>query len=337
MQNLQSDLNSILKNYFNNPTFKIISEHGGEINTILKINIEGNDYFLRPKSLDGKNDLKFEHELLEELEKHNLSVKIPKVLLTQDGNHYAEHDGKLYTLFTKIPGEVRFPNWHDSHMHSEDHEKELFKLLAELHNILRKINIPDYKNSQSEFELLERFKNNILNANTLPKGNYKQKVIDNSQILLNKIINIQFKLNEKDYHNHPKFITHYDFHYNNVLWDNNKIVSLLDFDWAQYSSFEYDFCTSLKCAGGLYSINGYSNKYLKQKLKLALKTYNKYADVPFEDPELLATLLDLGSLFLLNWSLEFYIKNPEKGDYYINFLQAGLDRIQQPNLADFFE
>ena len=334
---MDNKINIIIEKYFKDANFKKINEYGGEINKILILDINGKEYALRyrPTSQD-KNDLKFEYEFLKELNKHDLEVEIPKIILTENGNYYTEHEGYTYSLLTKVSGEQIFPNWHDSHLHTETHLISGFKLLAKLHNAYRKINIPDYKNSQSELDLLNRFKETILNINQMPQGEFKQVVADKKYIILDKIQKTEEGLKEKEYNNYPKFPTHYDLNFTNVLWKGDEISSIIDFDWAQYATLEFDFCQACKLTGGLFSINGHLNEFIENRLKLALKTYNKHSEIPLEDPEILALLLDVSSLFLLNWSIEFFKKNPEKEKYFINFFHAGLDRISQSDLSKFF-
>jgi Ser/Thr protein kinase RdoA (MazF antagonist) len=207
-------------------------------------------------------------------------------------------------------------------------------LLAQLHNVYRKINIPDFKNSPDEFSLLDRFRKNLINTDQIPEGRFKQIIVDNRSVILDKMQEINEKLMEKEYKNFPRYPTHYDLNFTNVLWKDDEIVSILDFDWAQYSTLEFDFCQACKLTGGLFSINGHSNEFLGERLKLALQTYNKHAEVPFEDPKILVLLLDISSLFLLNWSIEFFKDDPKKEDYFIHFFQTGFDRIFQKNKSE---
>jgi Ser/Thr protein kinase RdoA (MazF antagonist) len=258
----------------------------------------------------------------------DLPVVVPEIFADKLGEPFAEDEDNIYTLMSRVPGQQRFNAWYESQLFTEADIKQGFQILGELHNAYQKINITDRKNEPNVLELLDRFE--IKFGETEIVGNLMAELIQKEKKYITfRIKQIRKNLEAESYKQLPLFPTHHDINYTNVLWEGEKIVSLIDFDWARFSTLEFDFAQMCKLTCGSFSMTGNSNLFDKKRLETALAAYNERSNYKIENKKLLANLLDVSSLFLAYWAVDTYSKERTKEEYYLSFFQAGIDRLHQ--------
>ena len=146
---------------------------------------------------------------LKELEKQGIE-NIPKII------EFGKYNNKDYIVLSKIRGE-RLSDILKKKVNKEEFLLKYGKMLANIHNI----KIQNKKESKKR------------------KINYYPKEDDYANIpeFLKKYINY-LKDNEPKFNNDT--LIHGDFHYANILWDNNKINGLLDWEYCGYGFKEQD-------------------------------------------------------------------------------------------------
>jgi len=320
-------------NHFLDGEAILIEKHEGENNIIWIIDIDMNKYVLRENKVNvSKEQLLFEARFLEELNKMDLPLKVPQIMKTKDGKLFLDFEGRAFTLYKYIEGKKRY-EWSSSNIPEEDVEKA-YEILAKMHNAYSKISIDRNDEKPNVIDMLDAFYENLLRVKA-PKGEYASFLEQNKAFIAETIRNVKTRLISLGYANLPEYPVQVDFHLGNIIWKGKEMVGLIDFDWSQYSTLEWDFCKSCKMICGNFKHSGESNEFDRRKLALALKTYNKYAERKLANIPLLQELLKFSSLFLINWSLEWFTKNKDKEEYYLSFLQAGVERLRNSK-DDFF-
>jgi Ser/Thr protein kinase RdoA (MazF antagonist) len=323
------NINIVIKKFLPGAEPKLLSVHKGELNRVLIFNDSKLEYALRIKKKPFPlANLVFEKDFLDALNKEDLPITIPKIFPGEFGLPYIEDLENFYTLMSRVPGEQRFKAWYESHLFSDEDVRQGFELLGSLHNIYRRIKIEDRKASPSVYDLLDTFERRF-GEPQLPEGQFIKFVRAENEFIKKSIERVRKGLDDSNYKDIPLFPVHYDLNYTNVLWGSNKIVSLLDFDWAQFSTLEFDFAQTCKLVCGSFSITGSSNLYNNGRMKIAMMAYNKKSNVKIHGGDSLHALLDAGSLFLAHWALDTYAREKINEKYYFSFFLDGLSRLHQ--------
>lgn len=326
---MKTQINKIVRKYLPKADPQIISTHEGEINQVVLFSDGGKEFALRMKKKPfPKESLLFEKEFLDVLNLANLPVTVPEILSDKSGGFFVEDEDNFYSLMSRVPGRQRFEKWYESHLFSEEDVRQGFSLLRSLHNVYRKIGMEDRKKSLGVLELLDKFEERF-NGYEIVGDMIAAMTGKEKEFLNHKIEQVRKDLEHADYGERPLFPVHYDINYTNVLWEGGKIVSLIDFDWAQFSTLEFDFAQMCKLTCGSFAIAGNSNLFDKKKLEIAIEAYNEKSDAKFMDEKLLKALLDASSLFLAHWALDTFSRERAKEEYYASFFQAGIDRLHQ--------
>ncbi len=323
------EIDKIIRNFLPEAKPEIVSWHQGEINRVVIFSDAGKEFALRIKKKPfPESSLIFEKDFLDSLNNFVLSVEVSKIFPTVSGDYFFEDDEHFYSLMSRVPGAQRFEKWYESHLFTLEDVKQGFSILGLLHNSCRQIEIEDRKKSPSVLELLDQFEKRFAQTDSMV-GVFHEAVVRERGFLLEKIGQIRDELKLANYEKLSLFPVHYDINYTNVLWSGEKIVSLIDFDWAQFSTLEFDFAQMCKLTCGSFKISSGDNLLDEEKLRVALEAYNEKADVPLKDEKLLVTLLDCSSLFLAHWASDTFSQEKTKEKYYLSFFQAGLDRLRQ--------
>jgi Ser/Thr protein kinase RdoA (MazF antagonist) len=320
----------IIREFLPKAELKIVSTHEGEINRVVLFSDGGKEFALRIKKKSfPEENLLFEKEFLGALGASDLPVATPEIIADISGKPFFEDGENIYSLMSRVPGRQRFEKWYESHLFSAEDVRQGFHLLGSLHNACRKIRIEDRKKSLSVFDLLDQFEKRF-NEPNISEGALHKNIPEENKFLSQKITQIRKDLEGSAYKDLPIFPVHYDINYTNVFWEDGKIVSLIDFDWAQFSTSEFDFAQMCKLTCGSFVIAGSSNLFDENRLKIAIEAYNEKSVIKLQDNNLLRALLDVSSLFLAHWALDTFSREQADEEYYASFFQAGIDRLHQP-------
>lgn len=256
------DLQSILENYEINKVLKTEAIKNGNVCNIYKIKTLNFDYILRirPKNFIESDIIK-DHEFLSYLSDNFFCS--PKVIKTKNNKSYTKNnDGLIAEVFSYIP--------HDKTI--DDYEyQEISNQLA--------TTLGKYHNISSKFPKVIKKKSEMDNMSTSFFGKYfdgplkigikryykaansedaaKNEIIINYTDYLKDILEkIKIKFEDK-INTIPKLINHNDFYGNNVLFLNNKISGIVDFDFS---------CTSIHYVDLVELIHGsliWNNEHMR--------------------------------------------------------------------------
>src|SRR3989344_3862202 len=181
------------------------------------------NYIVRLSSLQDNDVLKkrlySQIEILLELEKLSFPYKVPKPLKSSNGNYIEYLGGLPYWVYPKIEGLV----YHDN---SKVSIKELAKLIAEYHKTISLIN-PEI-NEGEFFSSYDELREWITDIECSKQGNgdkIDSYLKENVATLINgfeRMLSINFGT--------KKGICHSDWYAGNFVYNNGKIIGLLDFD-----------------------------------------------------------------------------------------------------------
>ncbi len=325
-------INETVRNFIPDTDPRIIGVESGEYNKAYLLTTGGHEYALRIKKKPvqiNMSDVAYEIEFMEKLANAQNFIQIPKTIRTTSGDILYEDSEAYYNLQTRVAGGTRIEKWYRSHELSIEDVREIFSKLALLHNASRSIRMASTKNSPTVLDYISDYR--VVLKTGLPEGEFNSVLAKNRELLENGLDALELSLHQYDYEKLRRYPTHYDTSAMNVLWKNGKIVSLIDFDWAQDSTFEFDFCHSVMHSCGGYIVGGNTdNLFNVPKVRTAFESYNSAAEAPFGNRRLIEALLDASSFFLAFWGLKTFLEEKNKESYYMSFFQAGVDRLKAP-------
>ena len=178
------------------------------------------------------------------------SVNIPtqKVIDTLDGENYFVADERYYTLLTKIDGKV-LKNYFEGDFIKRGNN--IGKALAELHIGLSKIT-DEIKGKIVVFDndLIVELNGWVIDE--IDKY-VKKSTLDKNEInIFKECINELLNGLRKDYYKLPRQVIHRDFHGGNIIFKDEDIVGVIDFDLSQINARLFDIC--YLCTGSLTTI-----------------------------------------------------------------------------------
>ena len=206
-------------------------------------------------------------------------IPAQKVVTRLSGESYYNMNDRYYTLFTKLKGSV-LKDYYDG-----DYIERGFYLgqcLAELHEGLKSIT--------DELIIHKKiWDNNMINElegwvndeilKYIPKCGLSKDKID-------KFNNIRKDINENFknvYYKLPRQIIHRDFHRENMIFQNEKLVGYIDFDLCQINARIFDLC--YLCTGSLASI--FDKNEMREKwisfAKSAINGYESKSDITTDE------------------------------------------------------
>lgn len=243
---------------------------GGIVNTNFKILSSQDTYVLRKVSRWRKsNIIQKEFEMLLKLEEdQEFPYQVPFPLITKNNAFLLDDTSAKYWLYRYIPGEVKSKI-------SEADLLEITKLMGRLHLRILYYNQGEYK------EELEFHRNSRV-------GSLEKQLIlfednpnlrDAIQELLESISTPSFIQNIEEIDFSPVFHIHRDIHHNNILWNEDKIVGILDFE--HYASGKYPLLYDL--AG--FMVNTVLSKF-ENPQDLIPKIIQEYRTFALDDSQL---------------------------------------------------
>ena len=230
---MEKQILSILHGYDIGNIHSINILEGGHVCSNYKIKTNSDIYVLRirPSNFSFK-ELESDHCFLSYLKENNFPV--PEIIINKEGNTFGfTSENQPYELQKYIP--------HDKDLNDYSYRKtsnQLTHLLGRLHQISSKypetIVKPSYVN-QLPVSFLEKYFDGPLSkgfkryektadlAHRTKQKEFKQKFNNMKRILSS--VKKQMASNSI-----PEIVNHNDFYGNNILFKNNKIVGLIDFD-----------------------------------------------------------------------------------------------------------
>jgi len=241
---------------------------------IRKLGYKLNSWWMNKKEL--------EFEVMEYLHKRNFPYAIPRFIKNKYGNYISNVKGNLFEVYERIPGRkiIRL---------NDEQFKEMVKALAIYHKIIKEYPI------KKKFKVVDNHKW-ILDKYALMR---KVKPRNKVDILMHKHLdffeNLLKKLLKFDLSYEP-LVTHSDFSAYNLLWKENALIGILDFENVGYKSRVFDIA---------YIWNDIHRK------KILVNTYRKYNVLSKRDEKYIIICRLLNSCNMFWWSYLGMEKRPE--------------------------
>lgn len=232
-----------------------------------------------------KANLKEEHNILKRLHDNTLYSKIPNII------EYATHNDKDYIVLEKLEGDKLSTIFKNSKQNKEELLLIYGEELAKIHKI-----------KPRKFNLSMKRKINYI------PDKYDYNIHDKEvQIYIKYLVRNYFKKRSKTF-------IHGDFHYGNILFKDNNIAGVLDWEYAGKGLKEQDIAWALILRPDQLFLDNIED------IKLFLEGYNNYNSYKYEKLK----------WCLINGYLHFYFTNEDKK--YKNKILTLLDLIYNDNL-----
>ena len=325
-----NNIKRIISNFLSDSDVQVEGEASGEYNKVYLLETSSGKYALRvkrkPLSIDAQA-LAYEMEFIERLGSAQNKIHVPHTIRTKSGEYLFVDKDAYYNLQTLVPGAKRIDKWYESGSLAVSDVAELFSTLALLHRACRGVKMTHTKYSPTVYELFAGYR--MMLEKGLPDGPFNNMLKAERTFLEDKLHGVEKRLNELGYGECASYPVHYDTSACNVLWDAGQIISLIDFDWVQKATFEFDFARSVMLTCGGYTQSGNSTNTLDPvKVRTALSSYNASSEEPLEQMEMTRSLIDASSLFLTFWAVRTFIEEGNREPYFLSFFQSGLDRLR---------
>ena len=279
----------MLKQYFSTEDYRVNEGSSGMNNTTKFIVVNNKDYVLRIyESHSDKNKVDFEHKILKELIKKDLSFKLPE----PKGNFRGAtigvtEDGKLISICESIKGK-------NPKLKSAKQFYSLGKVVGEITKGLGKINLEIKPIYEPCYELEKSYPKcplqNVIGFCDNPPADF----IDQKEILkeLKKYF-VEFKEIIPVLRSLPHQFIHGDINSSNVLEDEeNNICAVLDFEFTARDLKAMDLAICLSEA-----ISNEDNEEVRfDNIKSIAEGYNEFIDLTAEEIKVLPYLIMLRRL-----------------------------------------
>ncbi len=236
----------------------------------------------------------FEADLVRYLKKQKFPC--PKIFPSKEGDLVTLLNQNPIILFEYMQGEhITKPTY--------EQEKQLVKKVAELANIARDYK-PSYKNARLNYNIHTCEKLAKEKKDEIGDYNAKQKF----SWLRSELIKLELP------ESLPKGVCHCDFHFSNVLFKNNKFVSLIDFDDANFTYLAFDLVSLIEPFKPSFNWKTWKKFKINddvldfEKTKKIIEGYSKYRKLEKIEKKHLFDIYKLSFLIDCVWKFE-------RGDY----------------------
>jgi homoserine kinase type II len=253
---------------------------------------------------------------------------------TIDGDSYVVREPKdfsqpvYYALFDFLEGEDRY-TWIDPQL-SRTEVIAAAEVLAKFHHAIAGFNPPGRRVEPTILELLPQIAQNLKLVETISKDSIFDDVLsENLDLLLDDCSSMQAYCANLDWSTAPEMVVHCDFHPGNLKFSDQQVVGLFDFDWSKIDLRCFDvglaiwYLTHWK--GDLDGILRFAESL--QFLRTYQETLYGLSNLePLSEFELqhLPVMINLGNLFILNWTVTDFYATLADPDEYIVYLQHSI-------------
>jgi homoserine kinase type II len=241
-------------------SYKKTAEGVANHNWILKT--DKGKFILRGVAKDRKlNELLFELEILKELSERGFPHEVPNPIAAKNGKLFVKFNGIIFWIYNFIEGKTCVKQ-------DRNKIKQTAKMMALSHKFLEGFKPKSKKNWPGPFEvdwLIKEIENSIKQAG---RTKTDKDFLDNAENVLNSLKS----LNSKGYDKLQKLPIHHDINGENMIFKNDKLVGLIDFDDSRIDTKIRDLTIYLQfeCrTGKKYSLD-------LNKAKLFLQEYRKH-------------------------------------------------------------
>jgi homoserine kinase type II len=310
---------------YNNTNFRIRTDKLGVIK----------DYFFRRyKAEIHTGEIIFEHAVINHLLEQDFDL-VAGVHPTKKGETYIARqagDGSIvaiyYAVFDFLEGEDRY-TWIDPQLSSAEVQSTA-SVLAQFHHAVASFNPPGQRVEPKILDLLPSISENIKSGLVKPKGTvFDDALAKHSRFMLDHCSEMQAYCASVDWSTAPQMVIHCDFHPGNLKFRAQEVVGFFDFDWSKIDLRCFDVGLAIwYLSHWKGDLDG--TLRLNESLQF-LKTYQEtLAGLPNLEPltefelQQLPVMINLGNLYILNWTVVDYYSKPVDADEYLVYLQHSI-------------
>lgn len=288
-------------------------------------------FFRRYKSSIQPEEIIFEHAVIEHLLQEQI-CQVARVHKTRSGETcYTQlPDGssqhpRYYAIFDYLEGEDRY-TWVDPQL-SATEIQEAAGVLAKFHHAVADFDPPGRRMEADILALLPQITQNLQLVNTRSKGTqFDAYLAQNLDSLLEGCSAMQAYCTQVDWSGAPRMVIHCDYHPGNLKFSGQQVVGLFDFDWSKIDLRCFDVGLALWY---LVHWDGELDGIVRLAESLQfLKTYQStLADLPHLEAltafelQHLPVMVNLGNLFVLNWTVSDYYAIDADPEEYLVYLR----------------
>jgi len=310
---------------YNNTNFAIKTEKQG---------VRKDYFFRRYKSEILPEEIIFEHALIRRLLDEDI-CQVARVHKTKTGETFftqQPQDGKsppvYYAVFDYLQGEDRF-TWIDPQLNPQE-VLEAAMVLAKFHDAVYGFVPPGRRVEPQMLDLLPQIMENLNLVNRKSKGSIFDDLLQaNLEFLLNECQEMQDYCAGLDWSLAPRMVIHCDYHPGNLKFSGSEVVGLFDFDWSKIDlrCFDVGLAIWYLCHWG-----GERNGIIRFAESLHfLQVYQEWsAELPTINPldkfelQHLPVMVNLGNLFVLNWTVRDYYATDADPEEYLMYLEHSI-------------
>ena len=314
---------------YNNTNFRIRTDKLGVIK----------DYFFRRyKAEILADEIIFEHAVIEHLLDKDI-CQVARVYQTKNGETYisrwvedGSHTPVYYAVFDFLEGEDRY-TWIDPQLSSSEVQSTA-SVLAKFHHAVANFNPPGQRIEATILELLPSISDTLKSGLVKSKGTaFDAALEEHLPFLLEHCSDMQAYCADLDWSSAPQMVIHCDYHPGNLKFRAQEVVGLFDFDWSKIdlrcfdvglaiwylSHWKGDLDGILRLDESLHFLSTY------QKTLVMLPNLGPLTEFELQH---LPVMINLGNLFVFNWTVTDYYANPVDADEYLVYLQHSIKFCQ---------
>lgn len=231
---------------------------------------------------------------------------VPCPLKNKNGNFVFKLNENYLWVYKKIPGEVNCKSLKI---------QEVAKALAILHKFAKKFKLNPKEKYYDIDWLFSKYSEIREKVSKLKKINEIDKLVvenlDLFEFALKRIIKMNYRK--------EIMLTHSDFGAHNLLFKENKVIGILDFDNLGVNPKVKEIAYPMQ---RLCFIN---NKLDKKKMNQFLKEYEKVIKLTKKEKDMILPMMVLDSCGVFWWAYMAMQKKPEKGIY---FLKENISKLK---------
>lgn len=296
-------------------SFKLIEE--GLVNHNFDVKTGNGSFILRVlKKGKGPRQKDNEFKALHFLIKNKYSYEVPAPILNKENKEISKIRDKNIWVYKKLQGK-HLQKFNNKHL------KQIARALVEYHFIIKKlgkVGVPPKWWLKSDwifkkFNKMKKIKSkNKIDKLMLENVNYVESIMKRSRV-------VEFTKNS--------LLCHCDFNANNLLWKENKLEAVLDFDNCTYRPRIFDVS---------YTISQFCNKKQgidERKMKVFLDEYQKKIKLTKEEIKLIFPLILRHQAIIFEWIYNGMKKATHKRYDYLKWgisLMKTVDKQMRDNM-----
>ena len=287
------------------------------------------DYFFRRyKAEILAGEIIFEHAVINHLLEQDFDL-VAGVHPTKKGETYIARqagDGstapRYYAVFDFLEGEDRY-TWIDPQLSSAEVQSAA-SVLAQFHHAVANFNPPGQRIEATILELLPSISDNLKSGLVKSKGTaFDAALEEHLPFLLEHCSEMHAYCADLDWSAAPQMVIHCDYHPGNLKFRAQEVVGIFDFDWSKIdlrcfdvglaiwylSHWKGDLDGILRLDESLQFLRTYQESLVQQP-NLAPLTEFELQQLP--------VMINLGNLYILNWTImDYYAKHVDVDEYLV--------------------